>query len=473
MITFGAPLFLAAGAALATGVAALHFLAPRPPDPAALPTARFLRPDARDEVRWHRRPLDPLVLVLRMTVALLLGAVFAAPRWVPDRSEGVTRIVLLDAGSAMADSWASAVDAASSETAAADGPVRTAVFDASAWQAVDADAWADLPAPGSDAAGSDGDAAGADGSYLNALRALRALASTASTTEVEAVLVTRPRWGAWDAPLAALRSPGWPGTLRIVEVDAPAEPSVTPPSAAAAPAAASPAPGVRLPAGTPDAVVAALQVLGYDPEADRAALAWVDASEADASATARERAADGDTVVVVGPSGADLPADGLWTGGDWPAGPVRAVRTGGASPGMAVSDMELPTGRAAASSTGRMLPVVADDGRPLAAAAPTGAGCVVRYGVPLTAGAGDPGYPALLRALADGCRVTPRPRPAALDGAARTVLEGSGADRVATAALDPRAGTPLEAWVLLALAAVAALESLVVARAGPVLRRAA
>ncbi|MEQ9401002.1 MAG: BatA domain-containing protein, partial [Longimicrobiales bacterium] len=312
MITFGAPLFLAAGAALAVGVAVLHLLAPRPPDPAALPTARFLRPDARDEVRWHRRPLDPWVLLLRMAVALLLGAVFAAPRWVPDRSEGVTRVVLLDAGREMADSWASAVDAASTETAGADGPVRTAVFDAAAWRAVDADAWAELPAPGSVAAGSDGDAAGADGSYLNALRALRALAPTASTTEVEAVLVTRPRWGAWDAPLAALRSRAWPGTLRIVEVDAPAEPSVTPPSAAAAPAPTSPAPGVRLPAGTPDAVVAALEVLGYDPEADGAALVWVDAWVA-AAASAPGRAADGDTVVVVGPPGAGLPAVGRGT----------------------------------------------------------------------------------------------------------------------------------------------------------------
>ena len=132
---------------------------------------------------------------------------------------------------------------------------------------------------------------------------------------------------------------------------------------------------------------------------------------------------------------------------------------------MAVSAVELPAGRAAASSTGRVLPVVADDGRPLAAAASTGSGCLVRYGLPLTAGAGDPDYPALLRALADGCREAPRPAPAGLDGAARSALEGSGPDRVATADLDPRAGAPLEAWVLLALAAVATLESVVVARA--------
>ncbi len=78
-MTFGAPWFLAAGAAAALGVVALHLLSRRRPPEWAFPTARFVpERDARAASRASR-PSDLLVLALRVLAMLLACAAFARP----------------------------------------------------------------------------------------------------------------------------------------------------------------------------------------------------------------------------------------------------------------------------------------------------------------------------------------------------------------------------------------------------------
>ena len=94
-MTFLAPLFLAAGAAAASAIVLLHFLARRRPRPAVLPTARFV-PD--DPARWPSRaprPTDWLLLGLRVVAVLLIAAAFAQPVREPERVV-TTRLVLVD-----------------------------------------------------------------------------------------------------------------------------------------------------------------------------------------------------------------------------------------------------------------------------------------------------------------------------------------------------------------------------------------
>jgi hypothetical protein len=211
VISLGAPLALVAGGLLACGVAALHLLAPRPPDRAPLPTARFLRAESRTTLRFRRRPTDVPVMAARMLLALLLGLLFAQPRWLPERDTGVTRIVLLDAGAGMSNAWDAALEAGRRESA--EGNTRVVTY-----------ATADLPTTVS--SGTDTSAlmatrpADHESSYLAALRALRVTLADVSTQEVEAVLITRPRWSAWDDQLAGLREAAWPGSLRVVAVGA-------------------------------------------------------------------------------------------------------------------------------------------------------------------------------------------------------------------------------------------------------------
>ena len=300
MIAFGVPWALAAGAALAAATVLLHLFAPRPPARAPLPTARFLREDARSVVRPRRVPSDVPVLALRVAVALLLGALFAAPRWAPDREEGTTRIVLLDRGAGMDGVWEGALARASAEAEGRPGtlvvPFDTAPGEAIAPGGSKAPGEA-IAAGGSDASERAGPTASEtagptdhESSYLVALRALRRVAlEETATTEVEAVLVSRPRWSAWDPQLAALRDVAWPGSIRVVDVgDPPGRPMAsglrgseaaagTPDSSAPASAAsrsiaasAQPVAAVPDPRGRNRPAAAAFEVLGYQVVRDDA-----------------------------------------------------------------------------------------------------------------------------------------------------------------------------------------------------------
>ena len=79
MIRAALPGFLWAGAAFALLPLALHFVTRRPPDRQPLPTAHFLREDARTLVRLRRTPSDVMLLVIRMAFAFLLGALVWTP----------------------------------------------------------------------------------------------------------------------------------------------------------------------------------------------------------------------------------------------------------------------------------------------------------------------------------------------------------------------------------------------------------
>ena len=96
MIRAGLPAFLWAGVIFALAPIALHFLTRRPPVRQPLPTARFLSENPRTQLRLRRRPADLLLLALRVSFALLLGAAFAELTW-ERRPSGDVRVVLLDA----------------------------------------------------------------------------------------------------------------------------------------------------------------------------------------------------------------------------------------------------------------------------------------------------------------------------------------------------------------------------------------
>lgn len=101
-MTLLAPLFLAAAAAVAAGVVALHLLARQRPRDAAFPTARFV-PDrpARAPSR-ALRPADLRLLALRVLTVLLAGAALAQPVRTPPR-KAIRRVVALDLSRALAD----------------------------------------------------------------------------------------------------------------------------------------------------------------------------------------------------------------------------------------------------------------------------------------------------------------------------------------------------------------------------------
>ena len=101
-MTFLAPVFLVAGAAVASAIVLLHFLARRRPRPAVLPTARFV-PDR--PARWPSRaprPTDWLLLALRVLSILAVASAFAGPIREPDRAI-TRRIVLADRSRAVGD----------------------------------------------------------------------------------------------------------------------------------------------------------------------------------------------------------------------------------------------------------------------------------------------------------------------------------------------------------------------------------
>jgi hypothetical protein len=348
----------------------------------------------------------------------------------------------------------------------------------------------------------------AESSYLVALRALREASLGGSVTkDVEAVLVSRPRWSAWDPQLAALRTVAWPGPIRVVDIGSPA--GATAASGPGGPGTTasgggSPAGGVERPvsasgvepsapasdrsqsrvATVPDPeglhrpAAAALTVLGYEVlrsdvggdggEMTAAGLRFVPSDAPDLGASVG-RAADGDTVVVFGAALAaatDTPdLAGLWDAGAWPEAAVsaRTLRVGRATLALAGTEERAPG--AAADTPGRRLPIAWEEGAPAAAALNVGAGCLVRFGGPLGAGSTDPDYPALIRTLADGCRdgtgraVADGP----LDAAATALLAGEGDAAVAVSSLGVGEGRPLEAWLLLAVVLVALAESALVA----------
>lgn len=469
MIRFAAPGFLLAGALLALVPLALHLLARTPPERRPLPTARFLSPDRRTRLRLHR-PSDLLLLALRALLLVLLGAAFARPAWVA-RPGGHAVIVLLDAGLGMNGAWQEALETAGERLA---GGGRLVVFDSAARVHDNGPAALDsLRAAGPSAARS---------SYLAALRGLRAAARVVVADSATAVLVTRPRWGAWSPAVPAVRSAAWPARIELAEVGAAAgeaaagrEPAASAADGAAAAVPPQPPPGDRGAAsGDPSAVgagsdtiriegppdhplrpyvVAALRALGYAASAEGSGGAAVLLGGAAPPPGV-------DRLVALGGEPAAFGTANPWQATDGASGAGVLPDAAGArwrgrlvtSGGFALSGWRPLPGTAA--SAARVV-VVWEDGSTAAAASPEGR-CVSYLAAepadPLAAA--DPAFPRLLDALLAACRTAARDEgtriqdqelaDAPLDRGARAWLSGGGLPDVAeVSSVVEREGRPL------------------------------
>jgi hypothetical protein len=427
VLELGRPGVLIAGAILAFIPLLLHLITRRPPERAPLPTARFLRADPRMAIRIQRRPVDIILLALRMLFVLLVALAFAAPTWTAPR-RGTIDFVLLDRGRGMSEAWVAAVDSAR-RLLAASNAAELIVFDTAAVQRPAA-LRQDVAFDSLRAAG----AAPVEGDYAVALRALLTSARRSRADSARAWLVTRPRWGAWPAGLSQVRAAAWPGAIQLVvaQHSGPAADSATRRSE----------PGRAVVLTQADTfVVAALEAIGYrvlrgDSARVRAgpgvaqlvlvpSAAMTLATEADALAAARA----GATVIVAGPPP--------------PAGLAEAISLRPSTDSVAASapvtfddGTELLTLHDAVpveASTGANVIAAGSNGRVNTIATRIGDGCIVYFAGDLfTRAAGlSVGYVGALRRLVRGCAAAQilangvGTEGLPLDSAARALLAGA------------------------------------------------
>lgn len=519
MVELARPSFLVAGALLALVPPILHLIVRRPPDRTPLPTARFLRPAHRTTIRLQRTPTDRWLLLLRSTLLLLTGLAFAGPSWAPRRT-GTVELVLLDRGAGMGSAWADAVEAArgilGTESDGATGVL--VLFDtATVW----------VPIGGRSAtaildsllAAGPGDAAV---DYMAALRSVRTILEGLPTTDsVRITLITRPRWEGWSPGLAVARESIWPGRVRVVAVGevgktggrdgesmGDGEARDRDRGHGAGPGTADSAARDRARLIQPGRAVivaqddggryarAALQVLGWEVtgggrvEAREAGLYLVlGGPGVEREADLVERARAGAVVVVAGASPDGPLAEAIpWT--QTPLDPIPNSPTAAdpptrdgaprTPPATRPGDLVLDTGPVIPGAAARIpgtprpgarLLAAWSDGRPAAAAHAVGDGCIVYLAAPLEAGTLPlaPGFPDLVDRLAHGCAGPPAPSPGdvrPLDSAAHAVLEGRDSPwtvAASTVQTGPT-GRPLSRWILLAVLALAGLETVAVYR---------
>lgn len=94
-MTWLAPWMLAGSALAGLAMAALHLIAWDRPAPAPLPTVRFVPAPQEVPAARRRRLVDRSLLLLRLLIVLLVGAAFAKPVLLPERTDA-RRIVLAD-----------------------------------------------------------------------------------------------------------------------------------------------------------------------------------------------------------------------------------------------------------------------------------------------------------------------------------------------------------------------------------------
>ncbi|HZO18793.1 MAG TPA: BatA domain-containing protein [Gemmatimonadaceae bacterium] len=286
-MTFVAPIFLVAGAAVASAILLLHFLARRRPRPAVLPTARFV-PDR--PARWPSRaprPTDLLLLTLRVLAVLVIATAFARPVRSPARA-AIVRIVLVDRGGGVADSNALRD---STRAVVREGDVMIA-FDSVtiviAARTADTSRLSTTNTPSSLSA-----------ALVAAERAAVSLRDRADS--IELVIVSPFDAAAWDAATGILRA-RWGGrarlvpvplhrgdtAARVVDVRAPANDPVL---AAAARFPVNGEPRARIVRASPSAADSA-----WTAASDRVLIHWPDA--ADSAAVSAEGIVSDDVVLV-------------------------------------------------------------------------------------------------------------------------------------------------------------------------------
>jgi len=455
------PGFLAAGAAFAIAPILLHLLARRPPDRQPLPTARFLREDARTFLRLQRRPTDLVLLAVRVLFAVSLGAAFAGMTWTSAR-DGDGHVVLLDAGADQQADWDAARAIAAEELAAASSSDagQSIVLAYGLDEGYRLVAAADLSALSRGTRS----ATAEDG-----LRVLRTAALTETRWQrATATWVTRPSWHAWSPGVGLLRPALWPGHVAISLVpDAPASAervSEAPPGAATSDAPG----GVPSNADRVSALVAlvpegssegplwrALTALGVTvlSAAVQGRPDWIfaESPSSEVLASLLDEARGGATVVVSGRLSTDAAI--LWIPGAAPASDRGGVvlETGVTLyPAMAEGGTSAPGARTVA---------VFEDATPAAAVLTLGEGCVVYFAASIDDPAltGSPEYPSLVEALGRACADAVG-LDAPLDRGALHALErGDLARHVGLAAMAGAEGRPMGRWLaFLALMLLAA-----------------
>lgn len=101
-MSFLAPIFFYIGLGVAAGAIALHFIVTRQPTSSPLPTVRFIPTSAVRVTTVSPVPEDLLLLLVRVLIAILIGAAFARPVILPKRRP-VARVVLADVSRAVGD----------------------------------------------------------------------------------------------------------------------------------------------------------------------------------------------------------------------------------------------------------------------------------------------------------------------------------------------------------------------------------
>jgi len=428
-MSFLAPLFLYIGIGVAAGALALHFIVTRQPASGVLPTVRFV-PDSTVRVTTVARPEDLLLLLLRVLVALLLGAAFARPILVP-RRRPVARIVVADVSPAVAS-----IEEVRDSTRALLAPGDALII---------ADSTARVVRSGAEAAARRLERTSRAGRLSPALIAARRTAAEirAGADSIELAIVSGFRAGEIDGATEAIRAL-WPGRIRLVTVAAPGD-SLAPPAGLA----------VR---GTPDDGVALAAALTGLPQSDSAVRVVRGVATRDDSLWA----AGGRRLLVRWPAGGAPPG---WLARAQPD-TAGAVIAGEAA---LVTPLERRWALPPSAHPGRISARWVD-GAPAAADYGVGSGCIRDVAVPVPL-KGDlvlrPSFGRLVRALAAPCG-TEGVGPG-LGQAEMRALAGSGplAARDAIAPPD-QVATPLVPWLLGAALALALVELLVRRGSAPV-----
>lgn len=411
-MSFLAPVWLAAAAAAALGVVALHFITTQRPPASRLPTARFVPQGDERAASRARRPADLLLLLLRCAALMLLGAAFAGPV-TATRSAPLVRVVAVDR------SRAAGPDARDSALAVVRAGDAVVLFDSGATIVTTAAAESLRALAVGHTRGS------LSAALVGARRAAGELSRTADS--VELVIVSPLTADELDAASASMFA-RWPGRARLVR---------TVPARRTAPA-------LSITGGDPDdplaPTIAAIAAIAADAPRDGTVnavrIVRGEVSMAD-SAGAR-----GGTAVVVWPriGTGKASAQGLWAG---------------------VATVVAPLTRLAIPAGGRVVARWAD-GAPAATETALGAGCIraVGVGVPV---AGDvtlqPDFTAVARALVAPCYAANIGAAVADSVAKRYARAGPAAPAAALRTADER--SPLVSWLLVAAALVLAAELVV------------